>query len=101
MAYTPQGLAVAGSEGALRSAANAALLALVHAKHSSGFGAVRLACWARDQVSLGSPITARYLHTVLTLIHMTELHLPAPPCSVRQAWDIACRVLAATDVPVH
>ena len=51
VSYTPGGLALAGSEGHLRNAANAALLALVHARHSSGFDAVRLACWARNQVS--------------------------------------------------
>ncbi len=54
VAYTPQGLAVAGTQGVLRNAANAALLALVHARHSSGYGAVRLACWARDQVCKAS-----------------------------------------------
>ena len=58
VAYTPQGLAVAGSEGGLRNAASAALLALVHARHGSGFGAVRLACWARDQVYPHPPVTA-------------------------------------------
>ena len=52
VSYTPQGLALAGSEGYLRNAANAALLALVHARQNSGFGSVRLACWARDQVFL-------------------------------------------------
>ena len=50
VAYTPQGLARAGSEGQLRNAANAALLAMVHARHSSGFHSIRLACWARSQV---------------------------------------------------
>ena len=50
VAYMPQGLAQAGSEGQLRNAANAALLAMVHARHSSGFYGVRLACWARGQV---------------------------------------------------
>ena len=58
VAYTPQGLAVAGAEGVLRNAANAALLALVHARHSSGFGALRLACWAREQVPSWVPVTA-------------------------------------------
>ncbi len=50
VAYTPQGLARAGSEGQLRNAANAALLAMVHARRSSGFYSIRLACWARSQV---------------------------------------------------
>ena len=51
VAYTPQGLARAGSGGQLRNAANAALLAMVHARRSSGFYSIRLACWARSQVA--------------------------------------------------
>ena len=82
VAYTRQGLAVAGTQGVLRNVASAALLALIRARHSSGFGAARLACWARDQVytrlhsrpALASPVA-------LALNHLMELHRrDALPC---------------------
>ena len=52
VAYAPGGLALAGSAGFLSNAANAALIALVHARHSSGYSSVQYACWARLQVLL-------------------------------------------------
>ena len=51
---TPGGLAyhgVTNGGSVLSAAANAALQALVHARAGSGYGALRLACWARAQVA--------------------------------------------------
>lgn len=101
VAYTPQGLAAVGSEGVLRNAANAALVALVHARHSSGFGAVRLACWARNQVPLDSPITAQHPHAAVAVMHPAELHTPAPPCSVKMALGVICMDVAAPSLLVQ
>ncbi len=50
LAFAPGGLALAGNAGFLSNAANAALIALVHARHSSGYRSVQYACWARLQV---------------------------------------------------
>lgn len=91
VAYTPGGLALAGNEGRLRSAANAALLALVHARHSSGFGSVRLACWARGQVFSAHPFCDIMLPLakVAPLSMLVQIQAPnesvvAGPCSASQ-----------------
>lgn len=64
VAYTPEGLAFAGSEGQLRNNANAALLGLVYARYSGGGDGILRACWARRQV-----ICRCLLHDPDTLLH--------------------------------
>ena len=99
VAYTPQGLARAGGEGQLRSAANAALLAMVHARHSTGFDGVRLACWARSQVlDMCRALLCRPCsHGSIACLHKHRGHLVASlrqhasasmsPELTRQRWD--------------
>ena len=79
VARTPGGLAyysVANGGSVHSAAANAALQALVHARRSSGYESIRLACWARSQV----PDVAPQCHLQLAHICCPCLLVPSARC---------------------
>jgi hypothetical protein len=64
---TPKGLALAGSQGQLGNAANAALLGLVYGRYSGGADGILRACWARRQVTLSSITCILFLGGLISI----------------------------------